>query len=593
MAPSVFISYSHRDEAWKDRLLHVLGSRADATRVTVWNDRQIAPGAEWFTDIETAMNHAAIAVCLITCEYLQSRFCTEYEVGPLLARRERAGLVLVPVLIAPCEWESVHWLKPIQMLPRDGKTIAVDFAGREDELLAEVAAAIVKVVDDPSYRPPAAPAGPMPDAVDLTRLPYTGVELVGRDAELARLRIAWRAFDTHVVCLTGWGGVGKTTLVNTWLERLAADGYHGARRVFGWSFSGQSDRELEGSADAFVQTALEWFGDASPRWGSPWSKGERLAALVAAEPTLLVLDGIEVVQSTTEHGRITDPALATLLVELARRNPGLCIVNSREPVADLQPYMATVAFENLERLSPPAGRALLRLGGVRGVDDQRLEAASRALNGHALALRLLAARFRDGHQRGELALANLIGEGPVAEGEETARILTPIEPDLEGGPLFETLALIAVLDGTADPDALQPLVAEPVVDGLNTHTHALGETGWQRVARDLRRRALLSPEDDRWPDRLEAHPLVARHFEGRLRSSAPDAWTTAHRRLVEHHASRVDADGAPVTASILSAISHSARVGDVGRSSSSPRASIRASKARAPPSALPGRRSAR
>ncbi len=62
--PSIFISYSHKDEAWKDRLLTHLTPLVAAGRVEVWNDRRIRPGSEWFTEIENAMNTAAVAICL-------------------------------------------------------------------------------------------------------------------------------------------------------------------------------------------------------------------------------------------------------------------------------------------------------------------------------------------------------------------------------------------------------------------------------------------------------------------------------------------------------------------------------------------------
>ena len=46
-----------------------------------------------------------------------------------------------------------------------------------------------------------------------------------------------------------------------------------------------------------------------PTEGSMWDKGERLAALVAKERTLLLLDGLEPLQSdnTIEEGAIKDP----------------------------------------------------------------------------------------------------------------------------------------------------------------------------------------------------------------------------------------------------------------------------------------------
>ena len=82
-------------------------------------------------------------------------------------------------------------------------------------------------------------------------------------------------------------------------ERVArADGeagWRGAERVFGWSFYSQGTDRLS-SSDEFVEAALRWFGDPDPRAGSPWAKGERLAALVRKQRTILVLDGMEPLQ---------------------------------------------------------------------------------------------------------------------------------------------------------------------------------------------------------------------------------------------------------------------------------------------------------
>jgi len=42
--PTVFISYSHMDEAWKDRLVIHLRALEQAGRITIWDDRRIDGG---------------------------------------------------------------------------------------------------------------------------------------------------------------------------------------------------------------------------------------------------------------------------------------------------------------------------------------------------------------------------------------------------------------------------------------------------------------------------------------------------------------------------------------------------------------------
>jgi hypothetical protein len=72
-------------------------------------------------------------------------------------------------------------------------------------------------------------------------------------------------------------------------------GWRGAEKVFGWSFYSQGTDRLS-SSDEFIDAALRWFGDVDPKVGSPWDKGERLAALIKKQRTLLVLDGVEPLQ---------------------------------------------------------------------------------------------------------------------------------------------------------------------------------------------------------------------------------------------------------------------------------------------------------
>jgi hypothetical protein len=99
--------------------------------------------------------------------------------------------------------------------------------------------------------------------------------------DVAFLDRAWAKKDVNVVTIVAWAGVGKSTLVNHWLRRMAAEKYRSAELVFGWSFYRQGTRAETSSADEFLDAALAWFGDPDPRLGTAWEKGERLAKLIA------------------------------------------------------------------------------------------------------------------------------------------------------------------------------------------------------------------------------------------------------------------------------------------------------------------------
>ena len=79
--PTVFISYSHEDEEWKDRLVSHLGVLREAGVIEVWEDRQIAGGDEWLKEIQNGLDKAHIAVFLVSANSLTSQFILKQEIG--------------------------------------------------------------------------------------------------------------------------------------------------------------------------------------------------------------------------------------------------------------------------------------------------------------------------------------------------------------------------------------------------------------------------------------------------------------------------------------------------------------------------------
>ena len=51
----VFISYSHKDEIWKDRLRPHLDMFSFDSELVIWDDREIEPTTAWFEEIQGIM----------------------------------------------------------------------------------------------------------------------------------------------------------------------------------------------------------------------------------------------------------------------------------------------------------------------------------------------------------------------------------------------------------------------------------------------------------------------------------------------------------------------------------------------------------
>lgn len=142
----VFISYSHKDEDWKDRLvthLHVLQMQ---DMIDVWDDRRIELGDDWKPEIEEAINRASIVILMISANFLTSKFILDKEVPKFLERRTKGGFRVIPLIVKPCAWKQVEWLSEIQGRPKDNHPLSSGSEYQIDTNLASLADEIAAIV---------------------------------------------------------------------------------------------------------------------------------------------------------------------------------------------------------------------------------------------------------------------------------------------------------------------------------------------------------------------------------------------------------------------------------------------------------------
>ena len=167
-------------------------------------------------------------------------------------------------------------------------------------------------------------------AIDVspTKLRHTAEQLIGRDEDLARLDAAWNDPHKNVVIVRAFGGMGKTSLVATWMAELAMKNWRGAERVFDWTFysQGTSDQRAA-SADSFIAAALTAFGDPDPTLGSAWDRGARLAASRGQGPlpARARRPGAAAIPARPDGGKLKDPGIEALLKGLAPTMPGFAL----------------------------------------------------------------------------------------------------------------------------------------------------------------------------------------------------------------------------------------------------------------------------
>jgi len=549
----IFISYCHKDEEWKDRFKpHLLMLEKSGQDIIVWDDRKINAGNQWYQDIKDAMEQSKVAVCLISADYLASDFCIKEEIPFLLEKQKDDGMILIPILIRPCLWKAFSWLNASQMLPRDGKSIIVDFSTKFDLVFTEVAETIFNIINNPSNFPSNQVLSnfKMPKKYDLQRMPFTGAELFGRQKMIELLDKAWNSKEMTMLNFVAWGGVGKTTLVNKWLNTMKKDNFRGAEYVFAWSFYSQGTNERVTSADQFINEALIFFDDPNPKKGSPWEKGKRLANLVCKHRALLVLDGLEPLQysNSFDKGKIKDPALDLFLKSIANgiesdfypNSKVLCLLTSRQALPFADQFNNSFYQVNLELFTKEVGRSILRVKGIRGTDFE-LEQASIDFGNHALALNLLGTYLREvkGHHVSNVnEISNI--DIPEKKGKHARRVIEAFEKKFTKTnkcSYIELMNILGLFDRPATIKAIEAISMHLIPD-LTENIQNLTELEYYKMLHNLRELGLISYKSYSSTDVIDvidSHPLVREHFGEKLKKRNMQSWKFAHNKLYEFY----------------------------------------------------------
>jgi formylglycine-generating enzyme required for sulfatase activity len=151
----LFISYSHVDREWVERLQKMIRPLVRSHGLRLWDDSQIQPGDKWREEIETALAAAKVALLLVSSDFLASEFVTNSELPQLLAAAMEEGLRILWVPLRP----SLVRVTPIyayQALGDPGRPLARMDPVEQEEALVEIALAIEKALAPRQVSPPAA-----------------------------------------------------------------------------------------------------------------------------------------------------------------------------------------------------------------------------------------------------------------------------------------------------------------------------------------------------------------------------------------------------------------------------------------------------
>src|SRR5437016_4934667 len=146
--PTIFISYSHKDEAdphlepdgerWLTFVKSHLGPAVAHGHLELWDDRKIEGGGHWLKEIDDALNACAVCIFLVSRHSLTSRFILDVEIRKMLERHYARGAHLYPIVITSCDIDSAEWLKKLNLKPRDGTALELYPPAQRNKVMADL-----------------------------------------------------------------------------------------------------------------------------------------------------------------------------------------------------------------------------------------------------------------------------------------------------------------------------------------------------------------------------------------------------------------------------------------------------------------------
>jgi hypothetical protein len=142
---TVFVSYSHKNKRWLQRLrVHLTPYERNGV-VEIWDDSKIAPGDRWHSEIQNAIERAAASIVLISPDFLASDFVVEHELPKLLRKAERGGARILPIIVEPCELTIHPELAAFQALNSPREPLATMSRAEADYIWVRAVSAIGKL----------------------------------------------------------------------------------------------------------------------------------------------------------------------------------------------------------------------------------------------------------------------------------------------------------------------------------------------------------------------------------------------------------------------------------------------------------------
>ena len=117
-----FISYSHKDEKFREQFETHLMVLQRQGMIESWDDRLVGAGRDWKCEISRYLDQAALIIILISPDFVASTYCYDIEMARAIERHEEGTALVIPVIVRDVDWSDTPFAR-LQVLPRGGKAV--------------------------------------------------------------------------------------------------------------------------------------------------------------------------------------------------------------------------------------------------------------------------------------------------------------------------------------------------------------------------------------------------------------------------------------------------------------------------------------
>jgi len=151
--PLIFISYSHKDNQYREDLRNWLKPLAREQKLKIWDDQSVDLGKEWAKEINVNLENAQIIILLVSVDFLASDYCYSIELKKAIEKHKKNEAIVIPIIIRDCNWHETPFSK--LQIPFGGDPLSNfdNIDSRYKSIVKDIEMSLIRIKNKPLNEP--------------------------------------------------------------------------------------------------------------------------------------------------------------------------------------------------------------------------------------------------------------------------------------------------------------------------------------------------------------------------------------------------------------------------------------------------------